>query len=143
MQSLTIPAAVENLDKVIAFVDQQLEQFQCPMETQFQIDVAVEEIYVNIAHYAYTPGVGDATIRCEVEAGPPVQVVIELLDNGVPYDPLAKADPDVTLSLEEREIGGLGIFMVKQTMDHVAYRYENGKNILTLRKTLYQGGTQD
>ena len=101
MQIMTIPATVENLDKVIAFVDQQLERFQCPMETQFQIDVAVEEIYVNIAHYAYTPGEGEATIRCEVEEGPPVQVVIELLDNGVPYDPLAKADPDVTLSAEE------------------------------------------
>ncbi|MBM6924841.1 ATP-binding protein [Pseudoflavonifractor phocaeensis] len=138
MQIMTIPATVENLDKVIAFVDQQLERFQCPMETQFQIDVAVEEIYVNIAHYAYTPGQGEATIRCEVEEGPPVQVVIELLDNGVPYDPLAKADPDVSLTAEEREIGGLGIFMVKQSMDHVAYRYENGKNILTLRKTLHE-----
>lgn len=137
MKELTVPAVVENLEQVIAFVDGQLAGFDCPMEVQFQIDVAVEEIYVNIAHYAYHPDIGEATIRCMVTEGPPVEVVIELLDSGQPYDPLSRSDPDINLSAEERDIGGLGIYMVKTSMDDVSYRYEGGKNILTLKKTIH------
>ena len=107
------------------------------MEAQFQIDVAVEEIYVNIAHYAYHPDIGEATIRCQVTEGPPLEIVIQLLDSGVPYDPLSHADPDITLSADQRDVGGLGIYMVKTSMDDVSYRYENGKNILTLKKTVH------
>ena len=135
MKMLTIAATTENLEQVIAFVDQVLEEHDCPMNIQFQIDVAVEEIYVNIAHYAYRPDVGPATICCQVEEDP-LQIIIHLLVSGRPYDPLAREDPDVTLSAEEREVGGLGIFMVKNSMDDVSYRYENGKNIRTSRKKL-------
>ena len=137
MKELTVPAVVENLEQVISFVDELLALYDCPMEAQFQIDVAVEEIYVNIAHYAYRPYIGEATIRSQVSERPPLDFVIQLLDSGVPYDPLSHADPDITLSADQRDVGGLGIYMVKTSMDDVSYRYENGKNILTLKKTVH------
>ena len=130
---MEIEAVQENLDTVLAFVDEHLEEAGCPMKAQMQIDLAVEEIFVNIANYAYRPDKGNATIRVEVSEEP-VQVTLTFVDRGVPYDPLAKEDPDITLPAEERNIGGLGIFLVKQTMDDVAYEYKDGQNILTLRK---------
>ena len=131
--TLTVEAKTENLDRVLAFIEQNLEAAGCPVRTQTQICVAAEEIFVNIANYAYAPETGNAVIR--VAAGNGV-AEIEFRDRGTPFDPLAKADPDVTLSAEERQIGGLGIFMVKKTMDEVLYRYEDGENILTIRKNL-------
>lgn len=133
MRELDIEAKTENLDQVLAFVDEELEKYGCGMKTQMQIDIAVEEIFVNIAHYAYHPAVGKATIRIEVTDG---TVSLTFIDNGVPYDPLAKEDPDITLSAEERQIGGLGIFMVKKSMDDVKYEYKDGSNILTFSKDL-------
>ena len=133
MRELDIEAKTENLDQVLAFVDEELEKYECGMKTQMQIDIAVEEIFVNIAHYAYNPAVGKATIRIEVTDG---IVSLTFIDNGVPYDPLAKEDPDITLSAEERQIGGLGIFMVKKSMDDVKYEYKDGSNILTFSKDL-------
>ena len=135
MKELVIDALTDNLPQVLAFVDEQLEAADCPMKIQMQIDIAVEEIFVNIAHYAYNPEVGTATVRIEVMGEPPA-VDITFIDKGIPYDPLAKADPDVTLSAEERQIGGLGIFMVKKSMDDVKYEYLDGHNILTLKKGL-------
>ena len=135
MKELDIEAKLENLDKVMAFVDEQLEEAGCPMKAQMQIDIAVEEIYVNIAHYAYNPIVGGVTIRVVIEKDP-LAVVLTFIDEGQPYDPLAKEDPDVTLAAEDRQIGGLGIFMVKKTMDDVNYEYSQGRNILTLKKGL-------
>lgn len=105
------------------------------MKIQMQIDIAVEEIFVNIARCAYAPEVGNAIIRIETLADPP-SVDITFIDSGIPYDPLAKADPDITLSAEERQIGGLGIFMVKRSMDDVRYEYLDGHNVLTLKKGL-------
>ena len=135
MKELTIEAEIENLDKVIGFVDEQLEALECPMKAQMQIDVAVEEIFVNIASYAYRPETGKATVRFEVSEEP-VTVTITFLDHGVPYDPLARQDPDVTLPAEERDIGGLGIFLTKQIMDDVSYEYCRGQNILRIKKTV-------
>ncbi len=133
---LKISAAVDNLDQVIGFVDGHLEENACPLKLQMQIDVAVEEIYVNIAHYAYQgTEVGDAVISLWFEDDPKA-VVIEFRDSGMPFDPLAKDDPDVTLSAAERQIGGLGIYMVKKSMDDMQYQRENGENILTIRKKL-------
>ena len=100
-----------------------------------QIDVAVEEIFVNIANYAYNPDIGSAGITVETQEDP-LSVVITFTDGGVPYDPLKKPDPDVTLPAEERQIGGLGIYMVKKSMDDISYDYKDGKNILTLKKNL-------
>lgn len=133
MKELNISATVENIAAVTAFVDEQLEELDCPMKTQLQVDVAIDELFGNIAHYAYNPEVGAATVRVEVTENP-LAVVITFIDNGVPYDPLAKADPDVTLSAEEREIGGLGIYMVKKSMDDISYEYKNGQNILSIKK---------
>ncbi|MBP3895696.1 MAG: ATP-binding protein, partial [Mogibacterium sp.] len=126
-------ATIDNLDTVTGFVNRALEEFDCPMKTQMQIELAVEEIYVNIANYAYSPEVGRAKVRVEVDDDP-LKVSITFIDHGTPYDPLAKEDPDVTLSAQERQIGGLGIFLTKQTMDDVEYEYKDGQNILTIKK---------
>lgn len=135
MEELIIPAETKHLDDVLSFVDQILSQYDCPMDIQIQIDIAVEEIYVNIAHYAYNPDVGEATIRCRVE-NDPLCVVIEFMDGGVPYNPLEQQIPNLDLSAEEREIGGLGIYMVRNSMDNVSYRHESGKNVFTIQKKL-------
>ena len=133
MKELKIKASVENLDQVIAFIDEELEKNDCSMKTQIQIDVAVEEIFVNIASYAYQPGEGDATIKIEI-AEDPVRAEITFIDSGIEYNPLKKEDPDITLSAEERQIGGLGIFMVKKSMDDMIYSYKDGQNILKIIK---------
>ena len=135
MKELTVAATVENIETVTDFVNEQLEALDCPMKAQMQIDIAIDELFGNIAHYAYNPEIGKATVRVEVIEDP-LAVVITFIDNGVPYDPLAKADPNTTLSAEEREIGGLGIFMVKKTMDEITYEYRDGQNILAIKKKL-------
>ena len=135
MKDITVDATLDNLEVVQNFVSEELEMQGCSMKVMMQIEIAVEEIYVNIVHYAYNPEIGKATIRCEVTDNP-MQVIIQFLDSGVPFDPLAKKDADITLSAEEREIGGLGIFMVKQSMDEVSYDYKEGKNVLTIKKVL-------
>ena len=111
MKELTIDATIENITQVTAFVDEQLEALDCPLKAQMQIDIAIDELFGNIAHYAYNPEIGPATVRVEVLQDP-LAVVVSFIDNGIPYDPLAKEDPDVALSAEDREIGGLGIYMV-------------------------------
>ena len=133
MKELIIDALTENLDAVIAFVTEQLEAADCSMKAQMQIEVAVEELFVNIAHYAYAPGIGTATIQTEITAD---TAEITFIDSGVQYDPLAKPDPDVSLPASERQVGGLGIFMVKKSMDDMRYEYRDGKNILTIVKKL-------
>ncbi len=128
---LEIAADIEKLGDAAAFVENILEENDCPLKAQTQIDVAFEEIFVNIAHYAYPDGEGKAKIA--VDACPEF-AEITFIDSGIPYDPLAKADPDITLSAEERQIGGLGIFMTKKLMDEIHYKYEDNCNILTMKK---------
>lgn len=135
MKELTLPATIENIEKVTDFVNEQLEEIECPMKAQMQIDIAIDELFGNIAHYAYNPETGPATVRVEVTEEP-ISVVITFIDHGVPYDPLKKDDPDITLSTEERAIGGLGVFMVKKTMDEISYEYRDGKNILRIKKNM-------
>ena len=135
MKELTIEATVENIETVTDFVNEQLETLDCPMKAQIQIDIAINELFGNIGHYAYNPEIGQATVRVEVIEDP-LSVIITFIDNGVPYDPLAKTDPDTTLSAEERDIGGLGIYMVKKSMDEIAYEYKDGHNILKIKKNL-------
>lgn len=135
MKELTIDATVENIEKVTAFVDEQLEVLGCPSKAQMQINIAIDELFGNIAHYAYNPEVGPATVRVDV-LQEPLSVVVTFIDNGVAYDPLAKEDPDVALSAEERQIGGLGIYMVKKSMDEISYEYKEGQNILRIKKQL-------
>ena len=134
-RELVLDALPENLSRVQSFVTELLEEAACPMKTLMQIDVIVEEIFVNIAYYAYGAGRGKAAVRVEVSGEPPA-ATITFTDRGMPYDPLAKEDPDVTLPADKREIGGLGIFMTKKMMDSVRYEYRDGQNILTLKKKL-------
>ena len=135
IDELRIEAKVEKLDEVLEFMQEYLDKQDCSPKVGIQLAVAVEEIYVNIAHYAYVDreGTGDAIIQFNMEGN---QLVITFIDSGIPFDPLAKADPDVTLSVEERQIGGLGIYMVKKSMDDVKYERKDDQNILTLYKTI-------
>ena len=133
MKEINLPAKTGNLGAVIDFVTAELEAVGCPLKPRLQIELAVEEIFVNIANYAYRPEVGEATVRCAVEKEP-LRVVIQFLDQGRPYNPLAKKDADTSLPVEEREIGGLGILLVKKSMDSIDYAYKDGKNILTIKK---------
>ena len=135
MKELIVEADRKNLNKVQAFIDEELEAVDCPMLTQTAIDIAVEELFVNIASYAYDTGIGTAVVQVTVHEEP-LSVEITFIDNGRQYDPLAKDDPDTTLSAGQRRKGGLGIFMVKKSMDDVIYEYKDGKNILTIKKKL-------
>ena len=135
MESMTVPAKVDSLDQVNAFVCKQLESRDCDEKIQYQLRLAIEEIFVNIASYAYHPKDGEAEVRCDVLEDP-LRVVIQFLDSGVPFDPLAEEDADTSVEALITREGGLGIFLVKSTMDDVQYTYENGKNILTILKKL-------
>lgn len=132
---LEIDADRENLQKVTDFVSALLKEAGCPVKERMQINVAVEEIFVNIASYAYGSGKGPSIVRTEVSEDP-IEVVITFIDKGKPFDPLDKEDPDITLSADDRPIGGLGIFMVKEMMDDIDYEYKDGKNILRLKKKI-------
>ncbi|MDO4797033.1 MAG: ATP-binding protein [Coriobacteriales bacterium] len=132
---LTVEAKVENVDEVISFVNDQLKGMGCTLRAKTQIDIALDELFSNICHYAYGDSVGHATIRVqEVPEKNAVRITLE--DSGVPFNPLEREDPDVTLDLHERTIGGLGIFMVKKTMNDVQYEYRDGLNTLTVLKTI-------
>ena len=119
MNEFVIEATRENLPKVISFVNEHLEAADCNMRTQIQIDIAVEELFINIASYAYDPEIGTAVVQVTV-TDEPLSVEITFIDNGRQYDPLAKEDPDITLPINKRKKGGLGIFMVKKSMDKQA-----------------------
>ena len=131
----TFPAKVEALSDVLGFVDRTLESYECPMKIQTAICVAIEEVFVNVAHYAYGDGEGDMMLGIGFDEESR-DITFRMSDKGTPFDPLKKPDPDITLSAEEREIGGLGIFITKKTMDTVSYAYENGENILTMIKKI-------
>ncbi len=135
IKEIEVDAEDARLEDVIAFLEENLENVDCPPRVQTQLCVAAEEIFVNIAHYAYGTGKGKAAVRIAI-SGEPVTVILTFMDNGMPFDPLAKEDPDITLPAEEREIGGLGIFMTKKIMDDVSYEYRDGKNILRMKKQL-------
>ena len=135
MKELTIEATIENITQVTDFVNGHLEQYDCPLKAQMQIDVAIDELFSNIARYAYDPKTGPATVQVEVQKDP-MAVIITFIDRGKPYDPLSRKDPDLNLPLEERKEGGLGIFLVKKVMDDVRYEYKDGRNILRIRKNI-------
>ena len=135
MKELTIKAAIENIEKVTIFVNTELEALDCPYKAEMQIDLAIDELFGNIANYAYNPETSDATVRLEVEEDP-LSVIITFSDNGKPFNPLEAKEPDTTLSAEERQIGGLGIFIVKKYMDMIDYDYRDGQNILRIKKVL-------
>ena len=135
MTKQTFPAKVEALSDVLGFVERMLELYECPMKIQMAICVAIEEVFVNVAHYAYPGGEGDMTLGISFNEESRA-ITFRMTDKGIPFDPLKKEDPDITLSAEEREIGGLGIFITKKTMNSVEYAYENGENVLTMIKNI-------
>ena len=135
MKEITLEARIENVSKAIEMVDAELEKLECPMKAQMQMELAVDEIFANIASYAYAPGTGEASVRFDFDPEEGT-VTVTFTDSGVPYDPLKKEDPDVSLPAEERSIGGLGIFLVKKTMDDMWYEFRNGQNVLTLKKKI-------
>ncbi len=134
-KELNTAAQVARLSDVLSFIEQNLEEAGFTFKDVMQINLAVEEIFVNVASYAYPDGDGSAEIIIDIEETP-LSVTIKVIDSGIPFNPLEHEDPDVTLKAEDRGIGGLGIYLTKKTMDSVSYSYENGKNILTMTKTV-------
>ena len=135
MKELTVTATLDSIPQVTAFVDELLEAADCPMKAQMQIDIAVDELFSNIARYAYPDGRGQVTVQLTLRQAP-TAAEITFIDSGIPFDPLAMKEPDTTLSAEERGVGGLGIHLVKKTMSDVHYARIDGKNMLTIRKVL-------
>lgn len=128
-------AKIEALPDILGFVDEMLEKYECPMKIQTAICVAIEEVFVNVARYAYENGEGEVSLGIGFDEESRT-VTFRMADGGIPFDPLKKPDPDITLSADEREIGGLGIFITKKTMDSVEYAYENGENVLNMTKKI-------
>lgn len=135
MKSISVKAAREELDPVMDFINSFLDAYECSARSRFQIEIAVEEIFVNIASYAYPDGEGEATVSIDVE-GDPQEAVMVFSDGGKPFDPLARPDADTSPEGILGRIGGLGILMTKRTMDALSYEYRDGKNVLTIRKKL-------
>lgn len=135
MKEITVDAMIENMNTVTAFVDDFLDQIACPMKSRIQINIVIDEIFGNICHYAYKDSVGAVTVRVE-SGNTPKAVFLTFIDNGIPYNPLDIEDPDITLSSEERKIGGLGIYLVKKNMDEMKYEYVNQQNRLWMEKRL-------
>lgn len=131
MREITRNADMESIAEITAFVEAFLEQHGCTGKVQMQIDIAIDEICSNIARYAYPAGGGTMTVGIEWQKG---AVCLTFTDSGIPYNPLEREDPDIHLSAEERGTGGLGIYMVKKSMDEVLYAYRDGRNCLTIKK---------
>ena len=134
-EELVIEAVVENLDTVNSFVHKAIEKFNCSNRTLMQLDVVVEEIFVNIASYAYSPNTGLVKILLKTNTEP-LSISLTFIDSGVPYNPLEKSDPDINLSADDRQIGGLGIFLTKNLVDNIHYQYIDKQNILQFIKYL-------
>ena len=135
MKEKVFSATKDALAEVMAFTEECLEAFGCPMKSSMAICVAVEEIFVNIASYAYGDGSGNASLCFGFDENERL-MTLTVSDEGIPFNPLERKEPDITLSAAERDIGGLGIFITKNTMDTVSYKNENGKNILTMTKKI-------
>ena len=135
MNELVIEATIENLDSVMDFMHDTLDEANCSMKNMIQLELVVEELFVNIAHYAYPDGNGSAVFQIALDEDG-TSATFTFKDSGIPYNPLEHEDPDLTLELEEREIGGLGIFLVKKNVDSIRYEYRDGQNILQFKKRL-------
>ena len=138
MKELKIEATIENLAKVFSFLSESMESYDCDPKVKRQIKLCVEELFVNIAHYAYNPDIGLAEITIDTVNSPEgkPKMIISFADKGKPYDPLSRPDPDIEAGLDERQIGGLGVYLVRTTMDSVEYEHKNGQNITTIEKEL-------
>jgi len=133
MEQIIVEATVENLERVTDFIIESLEERNCKPKIIMQMELVIEELFVNVAHYAYTPNKGICTVQKEIEDNPRA-ISITFIDSGMPYNPLEHDDPDTSLGVEEREIGGLGIFLVKKNVDKISYEHKDGQNVLRLTK---------
>ena len=133
MVEKSFKAKAENLQQVLEFLESELESHECSMKVSTALAIVIEELFVNVAYYAYPNGEGDATLKLDFVDK---DVYITLVDSGIEFDPVSKADPDITLKAEDRDIGGLGIYMVKKTMDEMKYERVNNQNILSMKKRI-------
>lgn len=133
MEYRVFPATDGALDDINEWIETMLEEADCSPRSSMQVQLCLEEVFVNIAHYAYGDATGEAEVWAGVENG---KLTMTFADRGLPFDPLAHEDPDVAHIEQKETEGGLGIYLVKQMMDEVTYRYEEGKNILTMVKIL-------
>ena len=134
-EELIIEAVVDNLNAVNLFVHKSIEQFEISKRTLMQLDLVVEEIFVNIANYAYAPNTGLVKILLNMETEP-LSISLTFIDSGIPYNPLEQSDPDISLSIDDRQIGGLGIFLTKNFVDDISYQFVNGQNVLRITKSM-------
>ena len=135
MKELTVDAKPGSLSEIKTFAAAGLDEMNCPAGTREQLLIVIDEIFSNIASYAYGDGKGSVTVRMETGTEPR-SVVLTFIDSGMPFDPLMMKTPDTSLKARERKIGGLGIFMVRKLTDKATYEYRDGKNILKIRKNI-------
>ncbi|MBE6846110.1 MAG: ATP-binding protein [Ruminococcus sp.] len=137
MTQKIFPADKNALNEVLEFIESELEKINCPAKKIMSISVAIEEIFVNIACYSYGQNKGYVRVGFGFDSNTNI-ATFQISDKGIPFNPLKQSDPDITLSAEERQIGGLGIFIAKKTMDNISYAYKNDENILTMQKIINQ-----
>ena len=131
MTEKIFPADINELASVTVFLEEELDKAEASPKLMVTFAVALEELFVNVAHYAYPDSKGTVKIGIDTSGD---SIVVQLTDSGIPFNPVAMPDPDITESAEERKIGGLGIYMVKKSMDSMTYEYKDNQNILTISK---------
>ena len=132
MNQIAIKSNEDNLDFVLSKFDEALEDYNLPVKFKLQLELVLEELFINICNYAFEDE-GEIIIQHFVEDNP-LRIIINFIDEGVPFNPLEKEMPDLSLSAEDRELGGLGLTIVRKNVDFIEYHYENNKNILTIQK---------
>jgi anti-sigma regulatory factor (Ser/Thr protein kinase) len=132
MAKIVLPAKLENLELMIRFVRNGAENYGFSSKDINRVQLAAEEVLVNVISYAYPDENGDIEITYDVSEDE--GLVIEIVDCGVPFDPLSIPEPDIEAPMEDRKIGGLGIYIMRSIMDEVNYRRQGDRNILTLTK---------
>lgn len=135
MYKWTLDATIENVETITGLIDEKLEEAGASMKAEMQINIVIDEIFSNIAKYGYASGKGDATVTLDILQDP-LRAEITFINSGEPYDPLAQEDPDIHAALDDRPMGGLGILIIKKTMDDVSYEFKDKQNILTVVKAL-------
>ncbi|MBI5681382.1 MAG: ATP-binding protein [Methanobacterium sp.] len=135
MNKITVPAKIENLQNVLDFVIKELDSVEYNIKALLQLELSIEEAYVNIANYAYESEDGEVLICCNINKNP-LQITVQFIDCGIPYNPLKNENSDISLEIKEKKVGGLGILLIKKNVDNIAYEYKDGKNILTIQKKL-------
>ena len=134
--SMKVPASLDHLDAVLDFVHEELEKRGCPVATQAKIDIALEELFVNVCNYAYSDQDEPGDVQVDYVDDDDINAIsVRLIDQGVAFDPLVRADPTRPESIEDTNVGGLGIFMTKKLMDDITYLRDRGSNIVAFRKS--------